>query len=146
MNLTLTRRWLTGSSTIGELHHNGRRLCYTLEDVVRPAGVKVPGKTAIPAGTYEVIITFSQRFQREMPILLNVPMFEGIRIHSGNTDKNTEGCVLVGLTRAQDFIGKSQAAYGQIFGLIDGALEAGERVFLTVTSEEDNNHGGKENA
>ena len=90
MELTLTRTDFTNDSTIGELSVNGKFECFTLEDKVRP--VKIKGMTAIPAGAYEVVINFSERFQRPLPLLLNVPNFDGIRIHAGNTAKDTEGC------------------------------------------------------
>lgn len=81
--------------TLGNLYCNGKFFCYTLEDKVRPDGVKVYGETAIPAGVYRIAITFSNRFKRPMIQIINVPMFEGIRIHPGVSEKNTHGCVLV---------------------------------------------------
>ncbi len=83
MELRIKRTDFSDQSTIGELSVNGQFECYTLEDKVRPE--KIAGKTAIPAGRYEVVISFSQRFQRPLPLLLKVPNFEGIRIHPGNT-------------------------------------------------------------
>ena len=77
------------------MYLDGRFGVLHLEDVVRQ-GEKVPGQTAIPEGIYTVQITFSNRFKRDLPLLLNVPNFEGIRIHPGNTDADTEGCILVG--------------------------------------------------
>jgi len=81
--------------TIGELHRNGLFVCYTLEDVVRPVGEKVYGKTAIPYGTYPLVITYSNRFKRLLPLVENVPMFSGIRFHRGNSAVDTNGCILV---------------------------------------------------
>jgi hypothetical protein len=97
MELKVLRKELTARSTIGELHVDGKFECFTLEDAVRP--VKIKGVTAIPAGAYEVVVNFSQRFQRPLPLLLNVPNFDGVRIHAGNTDADTEGCPLVGKTQ-----------------------------------------------
>lgn len=101
MEMQLRRRWAEGDATIGELalSIDGERFCYTLEDQVRAPGVKIPGKTAIPAGRYRAIVTFSNRFKRELPLLLNVPMFDGIRLHGGNVAADTEGCILVGLVK-----------------------------------------------
>jgi hypothetical protein len=88
-----------------------KKLCDTLEDTVRPAGVKIQNKTAIPAGEYKVIYDFSNRFQKLMPHVLKLDNsdpdgFTGIRIHSGNTSADTDGCILVGT-----WDGKSPSIY-----------------------------------
>jgi len=126
--IALRRRWYSERSTIGVLAL-GDFSCFTLEDRVRPAGVKVQDKTAIPAGRYRVVVDFSQRFQRRMPLLLDVPMFTGIRIHSGNTPENTEGCILVGKWRAPDWVGDSRRAFADLFALIEGA----EELWIAIT-------------
>lgn len=113
MELLLKRLHKTSNSTIGELYVNGVFECYTLEDVERV--VKIKNETAIPKGKYKVVITYSNRFKRDLPLLLNVPNFEGVRIHSGNTNHDTEGCILVGLTRSKDFIGNSRKAFAKLF-------------------------------
>lgn len=120
-NLLLKRLHRTNNSTIGELFLNGKFECYTLEDVERP--VKIQNQTAIPKGKYKVIINQSVRFKQLMPLLLNVPNFSGVRIHSGNHKDNTEGCILVGRTRSVDFIGNSRAAYRQLFAKLQRATE-----------------------
>jgi hypothetical protein len=116
MRLLLKRFEFKPTYTIGKLYVNGIYYCYTLEDVVRTEGKKVYGQTAIPAGTYSVIINLSNRFNRELPLLLNVPGFTGVRIHPGNTSKDTEGCILVGTTWAgKDFVGNSKLAFNSLF-------------------------------
>jgi dynactin complex subunit len=85
--------------TIGKMYVDGVYECYTLEDVVRN-GTKVLGKTAIPTGEYKLIIDASVRFKQDMPHILNVPNFTGVRIHSGNTSADTDGCILLGTTWA----------------------------------------------
>ena len=80
---------------IGDLYIEDDFFCFTLEDELRDRSVKVYGKTCIKADRYEVVLTVSNRFKRLMPLLLNVPMFEGIRIHGGNTSVDTLGCILV---------------------------------------------------
>jgi hypothetical protein len=86
--------------TVGKLYINGVYECFTLEDPVRET--KIHGETAIPYGTYNVIITQSARFKRELPLLLNVKNFVGVRIHAGNTVDQTEGCILTGTMRTKD--------------------------------------------
>ena len=112
MEISSVRRWYTAKSTISELFLNGERECFVLEDVVRPAGApKVPGRTAIPAGRYRLIVDWSNRFQKYAFHILNVPNFDGIRVHSGNTDKDTDGCLLVGRDRALDCVEFSHVAF-----------------------------------
>jgi len=96
MKLKLTRIAKKPTYTIGKLYIDGKYFSDTLEDTVRPSGMKIPGQTAIPDGIYKVIMSMSNRFKRTLPEILNVPNFSGIRIHRGNTDKDTEGCILVG--------------------------------------------------
>jgi hypothetical protein len=121
MKLLLKRLHRTESSTIGELYVDGVFECYTLEDIERE--VKIKSETAISKGIYKVIITMSNRFKRQMPLLLNVPNFQGVRIHAGNTNHDTEGCILVGQTRSKDFIGKSRKAYDKLFKKMQNAKE-----------------------
>jgi hypothetical protein len=113
MNIIIKRLHRTEKSTIGELYIDGKFECYTLEDKERK--VKIKGETAISKGTYIVGITLSNRFKKLLPILLNVPNFEGVRIHSGNSNHDTEGCILVGTSRSEDYIGNSRLAFGKLF-------------------------------
>ena len=131
MNLKLRRTTFTGRSTIGELSVDGTFECFTLEDMVRP--VKVPGMTAISEGVSVVSVSFSDRFKRLLPEVHDVPNFTGIRIHPGNTDADTEGCILVGKTEDTDFIGDSRAAFNKLFPKIQAAAQK-EKIFLEVTS------------
>lgn len=129
MDLKLVRTDLTSQSTIGELSVDGKFECYTLEDVVRP--VKIKGMTAIPAGSYEVVISHSARFQRLLPLLLNVPNFDGIRIHAGNTAADTEGCLLVGQAKASNAISGSRNAFDALFAKLQAAA-AREKIFIEI--------------
>lgn len=114
--LRLIREPSIGSATLGCLFLDGHFFCFTLEDVIRErpgepvSAWKVPGETAIPAGRYRVIITPSPKFKRPLPLILDVPGFEGIRIHRGNRAVHSLGCPLVGRTRGHAFIGESALA------------------------------------
>jgi len=130
MNLKLERHALRETYTIGRLYIDGDGFCDTLEDKVRPDGVKVWGETAIPAGVYKVIITESARFKRRLPLLVNVPMFEGIRIHPGNTAVDTHGCILVGVNNVKGKVTQSQATFKQLFVL----MEKAEDITIEITN------------
>lgn len=125
-------------------------LCYTLEDEYRPLSEKVMGETRIPAGTYEMTLRtvggFHDRYKarygdkhKGMLWVRNVPGFEYILIHSGNTDEHTAGCLLVGdsqnenLSKKDGFIGASRTAYERIYPHITEALESGKKVTITYT-------------
>lgn len=112
MKIVVVRDTFTENSTIGKMLIDGAFFCYTLEDTIRD--VKIAGETAIPYGTYKVIVNMSNRFQRMMPLLLNVPNFEGVRIHNGNTKEHTHGCILVGSTKSKDFIGNSKSTFNAL--------------------------------
>ena len=127
MKIEVKRLYKTDNSTIGELTIDGKFECYTLEDKERD--VKIKSETAIPKGTYKVIINQSNRFKKLMPLVLNVPNFEGIRIHPGNSNHDTEGCILVGQSRSVDYITKSRKAYEILFAKMKLAKE----ITLTIT-------------
>jgi hypothetical protein len=136
MEITVVRKWFTEKSTIGEMSINGQFFCYTLEDKMRPEGVKIPKETAIPMGRYEIMLGYSDRFQRLVPRVLNVPMFTGILVHSGNSAVDTEGCLLVGMTKENDnFIGKSRVAFDALMQKLQRAIKV-EKVFITITAAE----------
>jgi hypothetical protein len=131
MELHLKRKWLTLRSTVGELSIGGEFECFVLEDRYRPPPeAKVPGQTAIPCGRYEVRITPSRRFKRDLPLLLAVPGFEGIRIHPGNTAADTEGCLLPGRRRTADQVRESKSAFDRLFDLLKG--EGPHHITITV--------------
>ena len=126
MKLILRRVEYGYTYTIGKLYVNADFECWVLEDRVRD-GKKIWGETAIPAGIYKVVIDHSERFGKDYPHLLDVPGFEGVRIHSGNSSKDTEGCLLVGTTLGGgDRILGSRDAYASLFPKIQKALETEE--------------------
>lgn len=137
MKMLLIRDQSTRKSTPGRLYLlQGEKetfLGYTLEDIVRAPGEKVPGATAISAGEYAVRLTMSNRFKRILPLLDSVPMFSGIRIHGGNTSEDTEGCILVGRFRySNDRIGQCAECLKNIIQLIAAAEARKERVTIEV--------------
>jgi len=132
LEIEIRREIYTGKSTTGRLFVNGQFECYTLEDCARSAGIKVSGATCIPAGIYALGINHSSRFQRLMPQLLEVPGFEGVRIHSGNTDADTEGCILLGTTRRENFVGGSRAAFRKLFVKLQAAKASGCEIRIAV--------------
>ena len=134
MELKLIRETFTEKSTIGSLYVNGIFFCYTLEDKDRKletGGIKEYAKTAIPRGKYKVINSFSNRFKKYLPELVNVPQFAGIRIHAGNTAEHSEGCILVGSTKAADFIGNSKVTFDKLMKAIQ-AVEKIEKINIEI--------------
>jgi hypothetical protein len=125
MELKLVRVFKSPMYTIGRLHVDGVFECDTLEDTVRDlnkdgdlndAGEsKVFGETAIPYGTYKVIINYSNRFKRDLPRLLNVKEFDGVLIHPGNTAVDTHGCILVGINNAKGRVNNSRITFDKLF-------------------------------
>ncbi len=131
MKLTVERSPLP-NCTPGKLFVDGKFFCYTLEDVDRklecnPTG-KIYGETAIPRGTYPVVLDFSNRFKQVMPHVLGVPYFDGIRIHAGNTTADTHGCLLVGEIASKDKVLESRKAYQRLMIVLEDALDRGEKL------------------
>lgn len=133
MILKVKRFQFNEKATIGKFYINDKFHSYTLEDVVRPDGVKIFGETAIPAGIYRVEMYPSARFKRMMPCLMNVPNFTGILIHKGNTDVDTHGCILLGnVLSGPDLITHSTEAFNAFFPLFEEAIKKGEIVTITI--------------
>lgn len=132
MKLLLKREPSTAKSTTGKLYLDGNFECYILEDVVRE--VKIPGETAIPEGTYQVVITHSPRFKKFLPLLVDVPGFTGVRIHCGNRPEDTEGCLLPGRVRDPkgDGVLESKPAFTALFAKLSAATKAGDVISLEI--------------
>lgn len=130
MKMILIRQVHGGDFTLGELFIDDKHFCYTCEDAVRTK--KIKRETAIPAGVYEVTLTWSNRFQKVLPLLNDVPEFTGVRIHSGNTKEDTEGCILVGLGRTSIGVSASRDAMAKLMPLLHEASERGEPIEIEI--------------
>ena len=135
MKLTLKRIALRSTYTIGRLYVDGNYFCDTLEDTVRDLNKngkfdngekKVYAKTAIPYGTYEIKWTYSPRFKKYTPQLMNVPSFEGIRIHAGNTSADTEGCLLLGQNKKVGMVLNSRVTINKFYPMVKKACSKGK--------------------
>ena len=129
--ITLIRKEYTDESTIGDLSFDGEFVSFSLEDTVRDHGPKIYGKTAIPKGRYEIVISYSNKFQKMLPLLVDVPNFKGVRIHSGNTPADSDGCILTGYTKGVNFVGDSRAAFKDLMARITGAIKL-RKVFIEI--------------
>ena len=132
MILIVKRNRFSARSTIGEMYVDGALLCYTLEDTVRKDGEKVHGSTAIPAGNYKCAVDYSARLKSLMVRIFNVPGFDGILIHRGNTDADTQGCILVGSTPGVDTILDSVIAYAKFCRKIAEAIARKEDISIEI--------------
>ena len=136
MEITVKRIYFRDTYTIGAIQVNGKYQMDTLE----PRAInwqkekKVAGLTAIPEGRYRVQIAYSKTFKRKMPYLQNVPHFVGIMIHTGNTAKNTRGCILVGKNTAVGTLTESRIHFNRLYTQIEEAIDSGEEVWVTVRS------------
>lgn len=125
MRLTLKRIANKKDYCIGKLYINGKYFCDTLEDVDRGLDdsmseddikqIKIKGQTAIPVGIYTVLLTYSPKYKKVMPLINNVKGYSGIRIHSGNSSKDTEGCLLVGKNTVVGRLTDSRNTYNALF-------------------------------
>ena len=134
MKLRVERLWKKATYTVGRLYVDGKLYCNTLEDVVRDLNkeTKVPGKTAIPAGTYKVIYNWSPKFGRNLPRLLNVPHFDGILIHPGNTADDSAGCILVGKNTEVGRLTESRYTSDKLNVLIEDAQRHGKEITIEI--------------
>jgi len=141
MELKIVRQSKTPTTTIGSLYIDGSKLCDTLEDTNRGLTstmtldeiqkIKVQNRTCIPTGRYEIIIDISNRFKKLMPHILDVPGFGGIRIHSGNTSIDTDGCILLGTKIDSETVGSSRDAFAKFFPKLQEGLKQGN-VFINI--------------
>lgn len=142
MEITLDRAWKKDGYTISRLFINGERICEALEDTDRGLKqsmsleeikkLKIYGKTAIPSGRYKVMMSYSPKFKKVLPEVLDVKGYSGIRIHWGNTAKDTCGCVLPGLNQRKGAVLYSTKWTNVIISEISSAIKRGEEVWLNI--------------
>lgn len=134
MKLRVERLWKKSAYTVGRLFVDGKFFCNTLEDTVRDLSneKKVYGKTAIPYGEYKVVYNWSPKFGRNLPRLLNVPAFEGILIHPGNTADDSAGCILVGRNTEVGRLTESRYTSDKLNVLIEDAQRGGESITIEI--------------
>lgn len=134
MKLRVERLWKKDTYTIGRLYVDDKYFCNTLEDTVRDLSKekKIPGKTAIPYGEYKVVFNWSPKFGRNLPRLLNVPAFEGILIHPGNTANDSAGCILVGKNTEVGRLTESRYTSDKLNVLIEDAQRKGESITIEI--------------
>lgn len=138
MTIRIVREPTTQETTMGVVFTDGVFYAFSLEDAVREVdgqpvdAWKVPGMTAIPAGRYPVTLTWSPRFERVLPEVQNVPGFSGVRIHPGNSHRDTEGCILVGVQRSSVMLQDSKRACDRLQAMLLAAELGGAENWLTV--------------
>lgn len=142
MIIKIDRKYKKNEYTIGNLYIDDVFFCNTLEDRDRGLTqdmslesikrIKQFGTTAIPTGTYEVDITYSPKFKKDLPLVRNVKGFDGIRIHSGNTAKDTLGCVLLGKNDKVGQLSNSRLITNQFYALLEGAIKNNEKITLII--------------
>jgi len=128
MKIKEIRKYFNNDYTIGDLYIDDKWICNTIEDKDRTLydsmseddikAKKVYGETAIPYGVYKVSITYSPKFKKMMPLIENVKGFSGIRIHSGNTAKDSLGCIIVGENKVKGKVINSRTTYAKLLSLI----------------------------
>ena len=134
MKLRVERLWKKPAYTVGRLFVDGKFFCNTLEDTVSDLSneKKVYGKTAIPYGEYKVVYNWSPKFGRNLPRLLNVPAFEGILIHPGNTADDSAGCILVGRNTEVGRLTESRYTSDKLNVLIEDVQRGGESITIEI--------------
>ncbi|WP_031526996.1 DUF5675 family protein [Dyadobacter crusticola] len=149
MEIIVTRRWQGNASTLSSVTVDGKAHHFVLEDedrglhsemtLVEIAAIKIKKETAIPTGRYKVIVSHSTRFKRLLPRLVDVPGYSGILIHPGNTIRNTEGCLLPGITNYREdkeyCVGSSRTAFEKLFKQISSAAKKGLEIWITIRTD-----------
>lgn len=142
INMFLDRIWLKPGYTIGNLSFRDYFFCNTLEDVVRDLNkdgdlddngeMKIYGETAIPYGRYKVIVSYSPKFKRELPLILDVKHFIGIRMHRGRYAKHTTGCVLLGINNVKGQLAEGEYYEKKLTSILKAYRDSGEKIYINI--------------
>ena len=143
MELKLIRKYRKTDYTIGILYVNNKYFCEILEDTDRGLKdsmsleeikkIKIKDQTCIPYGKYQILMTYSPKYKKIMPLVNNVKGFEGIRIHSGNTNKDTSGCLLPGFNKIKGQVINSRETFNKLYNLIQTSISNNEKVTIEIT-------------
>lgn len=142
MKIYLYRKYKKNNYTIGQLFINNEYFSDCLEDTDRGLTsnmsideikrIKVPGNTCIPYGTYKITITYSPKFKKNLPLINDVKGFEGIRIHSGNNNNDTSGCLLLGFNKIKGGVINSKVTVDKFIDIIQKTTNSGETITLSI--------------
>lgn len=142
MEIEVVRKEYYPECTHGELYIDDEYLCDTLEDqdrdfnrdgdIADSGEGKVYGQTAIPRGRYRLVLRLSPRFNKVLPALLDVPGFDGVLVHSGNTPEDTKGCILLGARQKRGRVMSSRFYMLRLIEIVKPAFDEGEKIYLTV--------------
>ena len=142
MEILVERKWKKDAYTVGRMYINGKFYCNTLEDPDRGLkdsmslaeikSKKIYGNIALPTGKYNVVFTYSPKFRRKLPLLENVKGYDGIRIHSGNTAKDTLGCILVGENKEKGKVLNSRKWSDDLNTRISQMVLLGQKVTIEI--------------
>ena len=142
MELKLIRKYRKTDYTIGILYINNKYFCEILEDTDRGLydsmsieeikKIKIKDQTCIPYGKYQILMTYSPKYKKIMPLVNNVKGFEGIRIHAGNTNQDTSGCLLPGFNKVKGQVINSRNTFNKLYSLIQKAIDNKEKVTIEI--------------
>lgn len=142
LHLTLIRKYRKETYTIGQLYENGAFLCNTIEDKDRGLNnnmsasailkIKKANETAIPTGTYKLVVSESPKFKRELIEIVGVPGFVGVRVHRGNTAQDSAGCVIPGINSEKGKVTDSTKYEEILTKKVKTAIAKNEECYLTI--------------
>lgn len=145
MQITVIRKEFTDTYTRGELYINDVFFCYTMEDKDRGVTedhsvseikkVKIVKRTAIPYGDYRIMLSFSKKLKRFLPLILDVPSFKGIRIHKGSTEDWSSGCILVGMKKTGNKLKEINEAEQALMKALKAVNET-EPIYIKIVKHE----------